>query len=160
MEFAVSHREIAAGMNKLAPRIVQTICARAALGDYDAMKTLLPYLVPKAARAAAPISTRVEIDISSTAAAKKTLQNIAAAIGAQDIGMEEGVHLMDVVGRALERMSVVDIQELTERLEKLETEQDNPTSTLSSRQPVSRANGSTPMWGNIVHHPALAKKDG
>jgi len=152
-----AHAEIAAKINKIGPSVVSRALARAALGDWEASKALLPYIVPKAARAAQPISTKVEINITTTDDAKKTIARIAAAIGNQEIGMEEGILLMDVVGRALERMSVVDIQELTERLETIEKEA--PTALMNSRQPVSHANGSTPRWGNIVHHPSLQAKD-
>lgn len=149
----MSHAEISRKIQAIGPAVVSHTLARAALGDFDAAKALLPYIVPKAHRAAAPISTKIEIDISTTENAKSTIQRIAAAIGAQELGMEEGILLMDVVGRALERMSVVDIQSLTEKLEQLEKQQ--PTAMLSSRQPISHANGSTPSWGNIIHHPSL-----
>jgi len=152
-----AHADIARKIQTIGPSVVSRALARAALGDWEASKALLPYIVPKAARSSMPISTRVEIDITSTDGAKKTISRIAAAIGNQEIGMEEGIQLMDVVGRALERMSVVDIQELTEKLEALEKE--TPTALMSSRQPVSHANGSTPRWGNITHHPSLKVAD-
>lgn len=153
----MAHAEISRKINAIGPGVVSRALARAALGDWDATKALLPYIVPKAQRAAVPLSTKVKIDISNTAEAKATISRIAGAIGDQTIGMEEGILLMDVVGRALERMSVVDIQDLTAKIEELEKEQ--PTAMLSSRQPISHANGSTPKWGNIVHHPSLEKTD-
>lgn len=152
-----AHTEISRKIKALGPQVVSRTLARAALGEWEATKALLPYIVPKAARSVVPISSIVEIDITSTDNAKKTIARIAQAIGEQKLGLEEGVQLMDVVGRALERMSVVDIQELNEKIEALEKEQ--PAAQLSSRQPVSHANGATPKWGNIVHHPSLQAKD-
>jgi hypothetical protein len=151
----MSQREIAQKLNALGPQIVSRFMAEAALGDRDAAKALLPYVMPKMNRAAIPVSTAVEIDISTTDAAKASLQRIALAIGTQQIGMEEGALLLDVVGRALERISVVDIQDLTAQIEKLEAEQHKTSVGISSRQPISRANGSTPTWGNIVQHPSI-----
>ena len=152
-----AHAEIARKIQVIGPSVVSRALARAALGDWEASKALLPYIVPKAARSAQPISTKVAIDITTTEGAKQTIARIAASIGNQEIGMEEGILLMDVVGRALERMSVVDIQDLTEKLEALEKE--TPTALMSSRQPISHANGATPQWGNIAHHPSLKKTD-
>lgn len=151
-----THAEIQRKIQNIGPAVVSRTLARAAMGDFEAAKAMLPYIVPRAARSTMPISTKVEIDISTTEAAKQTIARIAAAIGAQEIGMEEGVLLMDVVGRALERMSVVDIQDLTTKIEELEKAQTAPAAI--SRQPMSRANGSTPRWGNIVHHPSVAPK--
>ena len=152
----MAHADISRKIQALGPGVVSRALARAAMGDWDASKALLPYIIPKASRAVAPISTRIEIDISTTETAKATISRIARAIGMQEIGMEEGILLMDVVGRALERMSVVDIQELTEKLEAIEKE--SPTLQGNSRQPISHANGSTPTWGNIVHHRSLVKE--
>ena len=152
-----SHTQIRKAIEGLGPYVVNRVLAQAALGDWDAAKTLMPYIVPRAARALTPISARVEVDISSTDTAKATIARIAAAIGNQEIGMEEGVQLMDVVGRALERMSIVDIHALTERIEQLEKE--GPGAAVNVRQPVSRANGSTPTWGNIIHHPSLKRAE-
>ena len=129
---------------------------RAALGDWEAMKALLPYVMPKMGRGATPISDAVEIDVSSVEAAKETLKRIAAAIGEQRIGLEEGNYMMDMVGRAMERMQTVDTRELLERIEKLEAEAAKPVVGGAGRGPVSRLNGSTPTWGNIVKHPSVA----
>jgi hypothetical protein len=150
-------RETLRKLQTLGPHVVSHALARAALGDWETSKALLPYILPKAARASMPISTAVEIDISTTAAAKASMARIATAIGKQEIGMEEGILLMDVVGRALERMSVIDVQDLTLQLEAIEKEKTAPVA--SSRQPISHANGSTPRWGNIAHHHSLKSSD-
>jgi hypothetical protein len=158
----MSQREIQAKINSLGTEVVSRVLARAALGDYDASKALLPYLIPKQTRMALPISERVAIDLSTTEKTKETLRNIATAIGEQRIGLDEGTALMDVVGRALERMSVADTQELMAKVEELETKQANPMAggMGAARQAVSRANGFTPSgWGNFVKHPSIVSGD-
>lgn len=146
----MSQREITKHLNSMGPRMAQVALMRASLGDWDATKALLPYVIPKAHRASLPMSCAIDLDISTGTKAKETLQRIAVAIGKQEIGLEEGTLMMDVVGRALERITVVDMGELVERVEELETAPQNNSLQQSTRQPISRANGSTPKWGNIV----------
>lgn len=146
----MSQRETIAKINRMGKEIVANMLARASLGDYDAQKALLPYIVPKAVASAMPISEVVEIDISTSDAAKESLRRVAAAIGEQKIGLQEGTEIMDAIGRALERISVADIGEITRRIEELETKERTPSVHTQGRQPVSRANGSTPTWGNLV----------
>lgn len=149
------HRLVAEKIAEIGPQIMTTMLARAAFNDFEAMKALLPYVAPKVGRAVIPVSSRVEIDVSSTEAARLSIQRIAAAIGEQQVGLEEGTRLMDVVGRALERMATLDAQDLLDRIEKLETEHLQGNRGPAGRNPVSRLNGSTPQWGNIEKHPSI-----
>lgn len=143
------HALIANSLKEMGPRMVTVAMVRATLGDWDAIKAMLPYVLPKASRASIPLTAKVDINVATPEDARKTLERLAAAIGNQEIGLEEGVAMMDVVGRALERITVVDMGDLVDRVEELEN---NPTNNvqMQSRIPVSRANGSTPKWGNIV----------
>ena len=159
-EVQVSHNKaIREHLNRLGPEIVSRTLARAALGDFDAQKALMAFILPRAKGQDIPISSKVKIDLSTPDGAKKSISQIAAAIGDQAIGLEEGVLLMDAVGRALERLSVVDITALTDRLEELERAPMHGTQAGSTRVALSRANGSTPKWGQIEHHPSLSKGD-
>jgi hypothetical protein len=127
------------------------------MGDLDAQRALLPYIMPKAAKGTVPLSSRVEIDIKDLESAKGSLLRIAAAVGEGEIGLDEGERLMDAVGKAIDRMTMADVNSLVARLEELEKEQTNKVSAPRGAgvQPQSRANGSTPVWGNIAHHPSL-----
>jgi hypothetical protein len=108
-----------------------------------------------------PISESIVIDISTTEKAKETLRTIATAMGEQRIGLDEGTQLMDVVGRALERISVADTQDLMAKVEELETKQThgNFGGMGAARQAISRANGFTPTgWGNFAKHPSIVSE--
>lgn len=156
----MSRRDISQHISKLGPSLVQRALIRASLGDWDATKALLPYVVPRANRYADPISDKVQIDISSPSAAKETLHRIAAAIGDQIVGLEEGTAMMDAVGKALDRISSADLDELAARLDALESAPANTaTGGGVATVPQSRANGSTPQWGNIIQHPSVKTAD-
>ena len=146
-------------LNRLGPEMVSRALARAAMGDLDAQKALMAFVMPRAKGHDIPISSKVSIDLSTQAGAKKSITEIASAIGSQALGLEEGIMLMDAVGRALERISVVEVTALTERLEELERAPAQGAHGASTRAALSRANGSTPKWGQIEHHPSLAKPD-
>lgn len=146
-------------LNRLGPELVSRALARAAMGDFEAQKALLAFVMPRAKGHDIPISNKVRIDLSSQEGAKKSITEIAQAIGDQALGLEEGIMLMDAVGRALERISVVDITTLTDRMEELERAPAQGAHGASTRAALSRANGSTPRWGKIEHHPSLSKAE-
>lgn len=141
----------------MGPHIVRSVMARAAMGDEEAQKALLPYIMPKAAKGTVPVSSRVEIDIKDLDAAKASLVRIATAMGSGDIGLDEGERLMDAVGKAIDRMTMADVNSLAARLAELEKAKEDAVAAPrgAAATPLSRANGSTPVWGNIAHHPSL-----
>jgi len=140
-----------------APHIIDMLGARAVLGgpaSQEAQNLLLPYVIPKADHKASTISDTVDIDISTTEKAKESLNRIAVAMGQQKIGLTEGTMLMDAVGKALDRISTADMAELAQRLEDLEnTPAHGVLAGGAARRPFSRANGSTPVWGNMDKMP-------
>jgi hypothetical protein len=150
-------QEVQKALRQLGPHIVRSVMARAAMGDTESQKALLPYIMPKAAKGTVPLSARVEIDIKDLESAKGSLLRIAAAMGEGQIGLDEGERLMDAVGKAIDRMTMADVNELAARLAELEKTKDEQVMAPrgAGAAPQSRANGSTPVWGNIQHHPSL-----
>lgn len=134
--------------------IATAVVMRAALGEWEAQKALLPHILPKAKHSGATVTAPIAVDLRDGASAKETLRNIAQAIGEQRIGLEEGTALMEAVGKALDRITSADMAELLNRIEALELAPKTAVAA-SARQPMSRANGSTPTWGNIVPHPSV-----
>ena len=155
---SASYTAVRQHIDELGPKIVQNFLMRAALGDTTAQAKLLPFMLPKADRDQRPVSVEMEIDLSTQSAARDSLARIATKIGTRELGLEEGVTLLDAVGRALERLSVLDVGELQTRMEELERTA-GQQSTVNTRVALSRANGSTPKWGKIEHHPSLTQSE-
>ncbi len=159
----MAQTEMYAALREYGPKIVQAMVLRAALGDAEAAATIMPYVVPKASRESIPLSSIVEIDVSTMDAAKASLARVAKAVGDGLIGVGEGQKAIEVIGRSVDRMSNIEMQSLAQRLDELEMEMrargQRATTGGAATVPLSRANGSTPTWGRIAKHPSTVDED-